>query len=93
MSEKFRKVTFSLPAGLVDDMSVLASRFGCSRSAFVAELLTEPVSAFKSIMDTIPENPTPADVLRFRGQSAELIRDRIEQVRYITDDLFGSAPK
>lgn len=93
MSSPVRKVSLSLPSPLVDDLVYLASRFGCSRSALVGELLAEPVAVFKALFESVPVNPTPEDVLRFRGQSAELIRDRIEQLRFSSDDLFGSAPE
>lgn len=93
MSGSVRKLSLSLPAQLVDDVSYLAARFGCSRSALVGELLAEPVAVFKGIMESIPEDPTPEDVLRFRGQSVDLIRDRIAQLKFATDDLFGGAPE
>lgn len=83
------KVAMSLPRQLVDDLDYLASRLGVSRSALVSELLSESVTEMRRIISVIPPNPTPADLLRMRGESEALVRERIASATRLTDDLFS----
>lgn len=83
------KVSVSLPASLVDDLDYLGARLGVSRSAMIAELLTDSVAEMRKIVALVPPNPTPAELLRMRGESESVIRDRISQVKGMTNDLFA----
>lgn len=84
------KISVSLPAELVSDLDYLASRTGVSRSALISGLLLEAASEVRKILELIPPNPTPAEMLRMRGQSEEAIRARLESLKGMTDDLFSS---
>ena len=84
------KISVSLPAELVSDLDYLASRTGVSRSALIGGLLREAASEVRKILELIPPNPTPAEMLRMRGQSEEAIRARLESLKGMTDDLFSS---
>ena len=65
------------------------SILGVSRSALVGEFLADGVSHVRKLLEIIPPNPTPADVLRLRGESADVIRARLDQLKGMTDDLFS----
>ena len=84
------KISVSLPPRLIADLDYLAGRTGVSRSALISNLLAEPVTEVRRLFELIPPNPTPADVLRMRGQSEEAIRARLESLKGMTDDLFSS---
>lgn len=86
---RMAKIAMSLPPALVDDLDYLSSRLGVSRSALASELLTEPVAEIRRILSVIPPNPTPADLLRMRGESEAFVRQRIAKVATMADDLFS----
>lgn len=70
-----RRTTFSLPTETLDRIERLSQRFGVSQSAFVAELLDQPLAGMASIMDALPESGiTAQDVKRARGRSIGLIK-------------------
>jgi hypothetical protein len=86
---KTTKISVSLSAELVDDLDYLSARMGVSRSAVISEMLSEAASEARRLLAMVPPNPTPADVLRMRGQSEEAIRARLESIKGMTDDLFS----
>lgn len=83
------KISVSLPTQLVSDLDYLAGRTGVSRSALIGELLSDAASEVRKILELVPPNPTPAEMLRMRGQSEEAIRTRLESIKGMTDDLFS----
>lgn len=83
------KVAMSLPQSLVDDLNYIVSRIGVSRSALVSELMSEPVAHMRQILSVVPPNPTPADLLRMRGESEAFVRERIAGATRLADDLFS----
>lgn len=83
------KISVSLPAQLVEDLDYLAERTGVSRSALIGELLTEAASEVRKILELVPPNPTPAEMLRMRGQSEDAVRQRLQSLKGMTDDLFS----
>jgi len=86
---RMAKVAMSLPRGLVDDLDYLVTRLGVSRSALASELLSDSVAEMRRILSVIPPNPTPADLLRMRGESEAFVRQRIANATRLTDDLFS----
>jgi hypothetical protein len=86
---KMAKIAMSLPPSLVDDLNYLSDRLGVSRSALAAELLGDAVTEMRRVVSLIPPNPTPADLLRMRGESEAFIRQRIASASQLTDDLFA----
>lgn len=86
---RMAKVAMSLPRSLVDDLDYLVARLGVSRSALAAELLSEAVAEMRRVVSLIPPNPTPADLLRMRGESEAFVRERIANAARLTDDLFS----
>lgn len=85
---KRQKVSLALDAALVADLDYIAERTRVSRSALVSELLADCVGDVRRLLEMVPESPTPADLIRFRGESVDLVRSRLESLKGITDDLF-----
>jgi hypothetical protein len=89
MKRNLQKISITLDPDLVHDVDSIAARLGISRSALIADCLTENLHVMKRLLAGVPLNPVSPDVLRLRGQSAELVRARIESIKGMTDDLFG----
>ncbi len=88
MSEKMVRMSFTLPPQTRADLDYLAGRLGITKSALVTELLGAPLNDLRSLIEMVPDNPTPDDLLRARGASNKLITDRIQSYRKIEGDLF-----
>lgn len=84
-----QKVSLALDPAVVSDLVYIATRLGVSRSALVNNLLTESVPTMRKFMEQVPLSPTPADAVRFRGESAVIVQDRIAELQGIADDLFS----
>ena len=85
----YRKIAVSLPEELVLSLDYVAKRMNITRSALLSEISSEPAHDLKSLFDGLPENPTKEDILRSRGQSIELINQRMASARRMKDDLFS----
>lgn len=84
-----KRVTISLPSDIADDLSYIASRLGISRSAFLAQLLTEAnLGKIRALLSTIPDDPSDGDVKRFRGESRQFVEDRMSQLQSMQGGLF-----
>lgn len=86
---KLQKVSLALDPGVVLDLGYLTGRLGISRSALVNNLLAEAVPAMRKLLEQIPLSPTPADAIRFRGESIKIVDERIAELQGIADDLFS----
>ena len=86
---KTAKISVSLPADVVDNLNYMSHRLGVSRSAIISEMLGESLSDAVRLVKLIPPNPTPADVLRMRGDSEELVRQRLASLASMDGDLFA----
>lgn len=84
-----RKVSLALSPEHVDDVDYVAGRLGVSRSALVNFLLGEAMPDMRKLFEQVPLAPTPNDMLRFRGESAKLVEERIGQLQGIADDLLS----
>lgn len=84
-----RKVSLSLDARLVVNLDYLSARLGVSRSALVSQLLVDGVADMRRMLELIPPNPTPADLIRMRGESAEVVKARLDSLKGLSDDLFS----
>lgn len=89
MKRHLQKISITLDPALVDDLDAVSKRLGISRSALIGECLPEALGFMRQLLDTVPVNPTPEDVVRFRGESAGVVRQRVEQLKGIADDLFA----
>jgi hypothetical protein len=84
-----RKISVSLPADLVVNLDYLAARTGTSRSAIISEFLGDAVDQTRKLFELVPPNPTPAEIVRMRGQSEDVVRDRLASLQGLADDLFS----
>ena len=86
---KTRKISVSLSGSLVDDLDYISARMGVFRSAIISEFMADALSEARRVFELVPPNPTPADVVRMRGESEEVIRQRLASLQGIADDLFS----
>lgn len=86
---KTRKISVSLSGSLVNDLDYISARMGVSRSAIISEFMADALSEARRVFELVPPNPTPADVVRMRGESEEVIRQRLSSLQGIADDLFS----
>jgi hypothetical protein len=89
MKRNLKKISVTLPPDLVDGLDYVSGRLGVSRSALIGQILPDSIEVLRGLLVDVPENPTPEDVIQFRGASAAEIRVRIEQVKGMADDLFA----
>jgi hypothetical protein len=87
------RVTVSLPDDLLADLDFVAARFGISRSGVVTGLLQEIAPSTREIAALMPPEGagvSEADVMRFRGASAEVISKKIATLLMgeVQNDLF-----
>lgn len=89
MKRNLSKISVTLPPETLATLDQVAGRLGVSRSALISGLLDEMLSTFRPFLDNVPLNPTEADKLRFRGESEDMIRQRLESLKGMVDDLFA----
>lgn len=83
--EPYYRATFSLPAGLAKDINRLSKRLGVSQSAFLTELLKDPVAAMLDVIDQLPPSGGTADDLRrARGRSREYIEQIMREAHELS---------
>jgi len=89
---KLSRTSFTLPPEMVRDLAYISARVGVSRSALLADLSAEPIADLRRLLEAIPPSPTPADVLRLRGESEALIMSRLANLRQVWEgDLAGGS--
>lgn len=89
MRRNLSKISITIPPELLADLDYVSGRLGVSRSALIARVLPNALGVMRTMLEQVPLNPTPEDALRFRGESAEIVRKKIDSIREISDDLFG----
>jgi hypothetical protein len=52
-------------------------------------MLAEAVPIMRNLLEQVPLSPTPADVVRCRGESMKIVDERIAELQGIADDLFS----
>lgn len=88
-SERKKRVTVAMDSALLADLDHIADRMRVSRSGLIQDLLLESAGPLKALLDAVPESPKPQDLIRMRGVSEDLIRERLEQLKKLQDDLFS----
>jgi hypothetical protein len=86
---KLQKVSLALDPVVVSDLAYITARMGVSRSALVNNMLAEAVPIMRNLLEQVPLSPTPADVVRCRGESMKIVDERIAELQGIADDLFS----
>lgn len=89
MRRNLSKISITIPPELLADLDYVSGRLGVSRSALIAEVLPDALNVMRKLLEQVPLNPTPDDVLRFRGESADIVKQKIESIRGMGDDLFS----
>jgi hypothetical protein len=79
------RITVSLPSDLAADLSYVHRRVGVSRSAFVAAFLEEGIRDLRALLESLPDSPTPDDVVRLRGDSVDLVNSRMQQFKQLME--------
>lgn len=88
---KKRRVSFTVPVSLHEDLEHVARQLGVSRSALASSLLEGVLTPLVASIGDLPiDNPSPDDVLRMRGRSVEVIEEKLELVRSISAALEGT---
>jgi hypothetical protein len=87
--DKFKKITFSIPPQFADDLDFLSSRLKITRSAMLTSIAADATHDLRDLVSSVPENPTPEDLLHAKGRSQALIDDRIESAKGLNHDLFS----
>lgn len=82
------RTSMALDPAVVEDLQYVTRRLGISKSALVNELLKEALPSMAQVFQLLPEAPTAEDVVRFRGESAKLVEQRLAALKVHTDDLF-----
>lgn len=87
-----KRVSISLPTDLAEDVDYVSSRLGMTRSAFITQfLLGGELDKLRSVLSTIPEQPSEADVKRFRGDSRAYIADQLSKLQHLQGGLFDDS--
>lgn len=92
MARNLSKISITVPPELVADLAYVSGRTGVSRSALIAYLLSEGVPEMRKLLEQIPLDPTSLsgpEAVRMRGESEQVIRDRLSDVEAMTNDLFA----
>tara|TARA_R100000664_G_C2740771_1_gene129303 strand:+ start:1236 stop:1493 length:258 start_codon:yes stop_codon:yes gene_type:complete len=81
-----KRITLSIPLDLAEDLDYLHKRVGVSKSAFVSSLLGEVCGDLRDLLESLPDEPSPDDIVRFRGASVELAQNRIARIQQRVGD-------
>lgn len=88
MSEKLVRMSFTVPPQIRADLDYLSTRLGVTKSALLVELLGSALHDLRSLVEMVPDNPSPDELLRARGKSNEMIATRLRSYRKLEGDLF-----
>lgn len=87
-----KRVSLSIPGELTHNLDYISRRLGVSRSAFVTQILLEGhLDDLASLLEHIPEQPTEADIKRFRGGSKVYVREQLQRLQELQGGLFDDA--
>jgi hypothetical protein len=89
MQRNLSKISITIPPELLADLDYVSGRLSISRSALIAQVMPQALGVMRSMLEQVPLNPTPDDVRRFRGESVGIVREKIDSLRGLSDDLFA----
>lgn len=81
-----RRTSFMLPQTMIDDLDYLSSCMGVSRSIMLSNVAAAPLKDLRIMFEGLPENPTPSELVRFRGESKKIVNERLEQLNKLGED-------
>lgn len=83
-TQKLARATFVLDRETHDQLAMICSRMGVSRSELVRDVLAEPVAMMASWVCAVPDNPTEADkdqlLLDLRGDLSKFLDERLGEL-------------
>lgn len=82
-----KRVTFYIDESLNEDISVISSRMGISKSILISKLLEIPLKDLRGLLAHLPESPSRDNILKFRGDSKNLINHRLSEMNKILDGV------
>jgi len=90
-----KRASFTLSPEVVDNLAYVSRRMGVTKSSIVSQVLSEALGPLSELLRSIPEDATPADanaaLMRFRGASGDVIRDRLDSLRDTMDSIDPDA--
>lgn len=84
-----KRVSFTLPDQVLDDLTYVSRRVGVSRSAVLSEVIGPAFSEMRRLLEDIRDVSDSEEAVRLRGKSAALVEKRIANLRRLTSDLFS----
>jgi len=82
-----KRVTFYMTPELNDSITLVSQRMGISKSILVNKLLEIPMQDLVAILGYVPEKPTGADILRFKGKSMDIVNQRVDEMREVLKEI------
>jgi antitoxin component of RelBE/YafQ-DinJ toxin-antitoxin module len=89
MKRNLQKISITIDPELLADADRVAARIGISRSALIADCLADNLQIMRRLLEGVPLDPVSPDVRRLRGESADTVRERLDQLKGMADDLFA----
>ena len=77
-TQKLIRLTISLPPDQYNDLAFISERMGISRSAVLTQMLGEGLAHARRLVACVPNSPDDYTVSRYRGDSKEIIRGRLQ---------------
>lgn len=88
------RASFTLPADVAKRLARVSKRLGVSQSAFLGELLDEPLKAMESVLDEIPVVGVQAEhLVRASGRSVALVERAVADALAIVKDAQVASPQ
>lgn len=87
---KSRRVTVSLPPDIVDKLDYVSRRLRSTRSGLLSVILRDSIDPLVEIASALPDpglDPTQDDVRRFRGESARVISELVDELQRCAHDV------
>lgn len=85
------RASFTLPPEVVRELDYVSRRLGATKSSIVSEVLSEALGPLSELLRAVPEGSTVSDadgsLMRFRGVSGDIIRDRLNSLRDLLSDI------
>lgn len=85
-----KRVSFTLPPNVVDELDYISRTLGVSKSSIVGELLGKGLLPLAEILRALATDTTPCSVdvvRRLRGASADQIRGELDHLREVFDSI------
>lgn len=73
------RTTFVLDRATAEQLAYLSRRMGVSRSALVREVLAEPVATMAKLVESVPDQPTDADIRQLALQGLDAVHAAMDE--------------